>query len=189
MPLRIANAIASQMGYAILNLDNDLRTNTGAMTLDASRARALLNASHAAWCRADVEGVLAQYVEDLTYWCNTGGADGLPLTIKGRDQLREFLQSITAVAESMSVTDYFRFEDGVARASVECYIRHKRTGHVLAGSYRQVVTYRDGLIERVEEYHDAAKMAAFWRMIAGGEPLTGVGPYPEAADTSGSSLE
>lgn len=159
------------------------------MTLDANRARAILNASHAAWCRADVEGVLAQYVEDLTYWCNTGGLNGVPLTIKGRDQFRDFLQSIAAVAESMSVTDYFRFQDGVGRASVECYIRHKRTGHVLAGSYRQVVTYRDDRIERIEEYHDAAKMAAFWRLIAGGEPLTGVLPYPESADTSGSNRE
>jgi ketosteroid isomerase-like protein len=140
------------------------------MTLDALRAREILDTAHAAWSRGDIEGVLAQYVDDLTYRCNTGGPNGAPLSIVGKRALRAFIESIAAVADSMSVTDYFRYQDGIGRASVECYIRHKGTGHMLAGSYRQIVTYRDGKIARSEEYHDAAKMAAFWRLIAG-EPL------------------
>ena len=43
----------------------------------------------------------------------------------------------------------------------------KRRGIVLVGSYRQIVTYRGDKIERMEEFHDAAKMIAFWQMISG----------------------
>jgi hypothetical protein len=57
--------------------------------------------------------------------------------------------------------------DGVGRSKIECYIRHKTTHHTLVGSYRQLVTYRDNRIARTEEFHDAAKMIAFWKMISG----------------------
>jgi ketosteroid isomerase-like protein len=140
------------------------------MILDERRAREILDIAHAAWSRGDIEGVLAQYVDDLTYWCNTGGPDGTPLTISSKDGLRAFLASIAAAAESVSVVDHFRLQDGVGRASVEGYIRHKDTGHTLTGTYRQVVTYHEDKIVRLEEYHDAAKMAAFWRLIVGESP-------------------
>jgi ketosteroid isomerase-like protein len=114
-----------------------------------------------------VEGVLSQCVDDLTYWSNTGAPDGGPLTIVRKKALRAFLQSIADIAESVSVSEYFRLNDGIARAKIECFIRHKQTGHTLVGSYRQIITFRDDKILRVDEYHDAAKMAAFWRLIAG----------------------
>ncbi len=137
------------------------------MTIDEHRARLILNSAHAAWSRGDVEGVLNQYTDDLTYWSNTGAPDGGPLVILGKDGLREMLNSIVAVAESVSVAEYFRFIDGVGRAKIECYIRHKITGHTMVGSYRQVVTYRGDRISRTDEFHDAARMATFWRMIMG----------------------
>ena len=77
------------------------------------------------------------------------------------------LQPIVDVAESVSVSEYFRFADGVGRAKIECYIRHKTTRHLMVGSYRQLVTYRGDKIERLEEFHDGAKMIAFWEMISG----------------------
>ncbi len=148
------------------------RSLSRASILDESSAREILDKAHAAWSTGDIEGVLAQYVDDLTYWCNTGGPDGTPLTIAGKDALRTFMQSITRVAESISVSEYFRLQDCVGRANVECYIRHRSTGHKLVGSYRQVITYRGDKIARIEEYHDAARMAAFWRLIAG-DPAIG----------------
>ena len=127
----------------------------------------ILNGTHAAWSRADVEGVLAHYVNDLTYCCNTGAPAGGPLLISGKQALREMLQSIAGVADSVSVPEYFRFAEGTGRATIECYIRHRTTGHALVGSYRQLITYRGDRIERLEEFHDAAKMMAFWQMISG----------------------
>jgi ketosteroid isomerase-like protein len=135
--------------------------------MDEHQARMLLQGTHAAWSNGNVEGVLAHYVDNLTYFCNTGGADGGPLLIEGKRDFREMLRSIVDVAESVSVPEYFRFADGVGRATIESYIRHKMTRHTLVGSYRQVLTFRDGRIERLEEFHDAAKMIAFWEMISG----------------------
>lgn len=147
------------------------------MSLDELSAREILDASHAAWSRGDVSAVLDQFVDDLTYWCNTGGPQGTPLTLRGKDQLRAFLQRAADVAESVSVSEYFRLTEGVGRAKIECYIRHNQTGHTLVGSFRQVVTFRGRKIERIDEYHDAAKMIAFWRLILG-EPIA----YDDPAD-------
>ncbi|WP_295559407.1 nuclear transport factor 2 family protein [uncultured Hyphomicrobium sp.] len=133
--------------------------------LDAELAREILDSAHNAWSRGDVEAMLAYYDDDVTYWCNAGSLDGIPYIIQGKQGLRTFLRSILAVAESATATEHFQFEDGIGRAKVEAYIRHRRTGHVLSGCYRQIVTYRGRKIVRLDEYHDAAKMAAFWRMV------------------------
>jgi ketosteroid isomerase-like protein len=141
------------------------------MQLDEHGARMILDSSHAAWSGGDVEGVLSNYVEDLEYYCNTGGPDGGPLRVVGKAALREMLQAIVKVAESVSVSEYFRYSDGVGRAKIECYIRHKTTNHTMVGSYRQLITYRGDKIARMEEFHDAAKMIAFWQMISGEDAI------------------
>lgn len=138
---------------------------------DADAAREVLDGSHNAWSRGDIERLLSYYADDLTYWCNAGSLDGVPYIVEGKAAYRTFLRSIVSVAESATATEHFTFEDGVARAKVEAYIRHRRTGHTLSGSYRQIVTFRGRKIVRVEEFHDAAKMAAFWRMVTSEETV------------------
>jgi ketosteroid isomerase-like protein len=137
------------------------------MMFNEEHARHTLEAAHAAWSRGDLDGVLFAYHDDLIYWSNTGGSDGGPLKIVGQAAFGGFLRTILEVAESVTVLEYFRYADGVARARVECYIRHRQTGLVLTGSYRKIVTYRGYKIARVDEFHDAAKMATFWQLIAG----------------------
>src|SRR5262245_8372248 len=89
------------------------------MQLDEHRARMILEASHAAWSRGDVEGVLRHYADDLSYYCNTGGPDGGPLSIEGKPALRQMLQAVVDVAESVSVPEYFRYDDGIGRSKIE----------------------------------------------------------------------
>jgi ketosteroid isomerase-like protein len=136
------------------------------MIFDEFSAHEVLDTALVAWSREDIEGVLSCFVDDLTYWCNTGAPHGSPLTISGKQAFGTFLQSMQ-VAERVAVSEYFRLVDGVGRASIEYFVKHKRTGHALNGSYRQLISFRDGKIARLEEYHDAARMAAFWRLIAG----------------------
>jgi ketosteroid isomerase-like protein len=133
---------------------------------DEAAAKSILESAHAAWSKGNIEGVLNCYVDDLTFWCNTGGPDGAPLTIEGKQAFRAFLLRMQS-AEGHSVVEFFRFWDGVGRAQIRGVIRHKLTGHKLAGSFRQVVYYRDNKIARLEEFHDAARMAAFWQLVAG----------------------
>ena len=138
---------------------------------DAQAAREIVDGSHNAWCRGDIERLLSYYVDDLTYWCNAGSLDGSPYVVEGKPTYRTFLRSIASVAESATATEHFTFENGVARVKVEAYIRHRRTGHTLSGTYRQVIQFRGRKILRVEEFHDAAKMAAFWRMVTSDEAV------------------
>jgi ketosteroid isomerase-like protein len=133
-------------------------------------AREVLDTAHNAWSRGEIERMLSNFVEDFVYWCNVG-LDGKPYVLEGKPAYRTFLMSIVSVAESATATEHFHFEDGVGRAKVEAYIRHRRTGYVLSGTFRQVVTFRGRKIAKIEEYHDAAKMAAFWRLVTSDAPL------------------
>jgi ketosteroid isomerase-like protein len=133
--------------------------------MDEHRARNLIDSAYRAWSRGDVEGVLAQYVDDLTFWSNVSAADDQPLTIVGKPAFRLFVQSLAETMDSASVLEHFRYSDGIGHARVEYYVRHKGTKHALSGAYRQVTHYRDGRILRAEQYHDAARTAAFWRLI------------------------
>jgi ketosteroid isomerase-like protein len=135
------------------------------MALDAHTAREILDATHAAWSKGDVAGMLEWFVDDMTYWSNTGSPDGSPMINHGKVAQLAFLKPVHEIAESVSVTEHFQFSHGIGRAQVEAYIRHKQTGLVLSGTYRQIVTYRGDKILRLDEYHDAAKMAAFWRLV------------------------
>ena len=137
---------------------------------DSHMAREVLDSVHNAWSQGEIELILSYYADDVIYWCNAG-LDGAPYTIEGKPGLRTFLHSIVSVAESATATEYFQFEDGIGRAKVEAYVRHRRTGHVLSGSFRQIVTYRGRKIAKVEEFHDAAKMAAFWRLVTCDETI------------------
>lgn len=134
--------------------------------MDEHRARSLIDGAYLSWSRGDVEGVLSKYVDDLTFWSNVSGVDEQPLTIVGKPAFRLFVQSIAKAMDSASVLEHFRFCDGVGHARVEYYIRDRRTKHALCGAYRQVTVFRDGRILRAEQYHDAARTAAFWRLIA-----------------------
>jgi ketosteroid isomerase-like protein len=159
------------------------------MAFDEFRARAILDAVHAAWSEADMDAMLRHYADDLVYWLNVGDPAGGPLKIVGKAGLRDFLVGIATVVESVSVVEYFRVaDDGVGRSQIAAYVKHKVTGLALSGTYRQVITFRDGKIVRLEEYHDAAKMAAFWRLIADesrarepGAPLKGKAKRPQKA--------
>ena len=135
------------------------------MNLDEGAAATIIGAAHSAWSRGDLEGMLSWYCDDLTYFCNTGGPDGGALRLVGKSDLRAFLRPLLAVADCITTPATFTYRDGVGRAHIEVALRHLKSGHVLTGLYRQVIWF-DGLqIAALEEFHDAARMRAFWAMV------------------------
>jgi ketosteroid isomerase-like protein len=136
-----------------------------AMAVTAARARQLLYTAHDAWNRRDIDALIDLYVDDLTYYSNFGSADGGPFTLAGKAALRTFVMPI-AQLECLSVPERFRFEDGQGHASAEFYMRHRSSGLTHSGVYRQIVSYRDDKILRLEEYHDAPALAAFMAMLS-----------------------
>lgn len=137
------------------------------MPLNEPTARSILEAAHAAWSKQNIDGMLDWYDDRLTYFCNVGGADGGELRLYGKADMRAFLSPVTAVADCVTVPFAFTFSNGIGRAQIEVYIKHRESGNLLHGTYRQVVEYRDYKIFAVEEFHDAARMRAFWAMVLG----------------------
>jgi ketosteroid isomerase-like protein len=135
-----------------------------------ARARELLYGTHDAWNKRDIERLIALYVDDMTFWANVGGAEGGPLTISDKATFRSHLLAWKDF-ECISAPQNFRFDSGVGQANVEFYIRDK-SGLQFAASYRQVATYRDDRILRLEEYHDAKALAAFMAMLSQTPPTS-----------------
>lgn len=114
-----------------------------------------------------MDAVLRLCDDDVIYWFNAGGPRPRPLMIAGKPVLRDFLDAMSSVTECVCVSEHFRLIGNVGRARIEGFVRHRKTGHALVSSFRQQVTFRNRKILRIDEYHDAAKTVAFWRLIAG----------------------
>ena len=109
---------------------------------------------------------MACYCDDIRYTCNIGPTGTQSFVAVGRKAMLDFLLPVLDVTESMSVVESFAFRNEEARATVACFVKHKATGHVLSGKYRQVVRFRDGGIAQIDEFHDAARIAAFCKLVA-----------------------
>lgn len=133
--------------------------------LNEVTAETILEALHAAWSQGDLGRMMTWCHPEITYYLNAGSADGGPLRLHGKDEMRAFLGRILHAATSMTVPLSFSYRDGVGRAQIEAFVQHRRTGNVLSGTYRQVIFFEDYKIVALEEFHDAAKMKTFWDMV------------------------
>jgi ketosteroid isomerase-like protein len=134
------------------------------MDLSEEQARQILFATHDAWNKREFDRLLSFYVDDLIYWVNMGGPEAGPLTIAGKEQLRLRLQAWDPF-ESLSVPQHFRMAEGVARANIEFFVKDLRSGQSHSSTFRQVATFRDNKISRMEQYHDAPALLAFMAMV------------------------
>ncbi len=132
-------------------------------------AAAIVEAYHASWCVGNISGMMGWCHEDVSFYLNTGSPDGSALRLYGTSELTAFLAPITSMATSMTVPSYVSYRDGVARAHIKAFLRHRKTGHVLHGSFRQVIVFYGHKILGIEEFHDGAKMRAFWEMVRSDE--------------------
>ncbi|MFT3731646.1 MAG: nuclear transport factor 2 family protein [Hyphomicrobium sp.] len=129
-----------------------------------------MESAQEAWNSGSVEGVLDKYVDDIVYTTNTGGPNGESLTIRGKENVRLRFQKAMEVIDSRSHLESARWENGLVRTRLTAELRHRATGHCLQLSLRQVLRFRGFRIAEMQDFHDAAKLAAFWRLI--GDPLS-----------------
>ena len=135
-----------------------------AEVLAPETARSIVEAAHSAWNAGSIDGMLQKYVDDLEYITNTG-SDGNSLTIRGKEAFRARFEPVMAILCSRTSIESFHFENGIARVRLSAYARHRDTGLELSGSYRSLYQFRGFQICKLEDFHDAAKMAAFWRLV------------------------
>lgn len=138
--------------------------------MDWHRAETIVNACHDAWSTRDLDRMFRLYDPEAVYACNTEEGVAAPVRYVG-DAHRAFLTSLLDLIESVSVVEGFQFSGNTARTTVGCYMKHYSTGIVLSGQYRQVYTFKNDKIIQLEEFHDAAKLATFWRLVTQTEAM------------------
>jgi ketosteroid isomerase-like protein len=131
-------------------------------------SRSLVAAFLARWRVQDVEMTLEYTNEDIVYALYISDT-ALPYggETRGKANIRNVLYAILAEFDYLKYEPTIVAVDGdVVRAQVQFIYHHRLTGENLAGSKRLVFTVRDGLIVRIEEYHDAGMVEAFMRLTA-----------------------
>lgn len=130
--------------------------------------RAVVESFLACWTVQDVELTIDHVHEDFVYALYISET-ALPYggETRGKDNVRAVLYAILAEF------DYLRYEPEIVavegnavRTSVAFVYHHRRTGENLSGTKRMVFQLADGLVTRIDEYHDAAKVEAFMRLAA-----------------------
>jgi ketosteroid isomerase-like protein len=135
--------------------------------LDHVSARQILESAHTAWETGDLPAVLRLYVDDCVYCSNTGGLEGTPFMLEGKAAYRDYLIPIMRANQTVSTVINFSYTTGIGRARIAIFIKHRQSGHQITSTYRQIVTYRDDRIARIDEFHDVARLSSFWRLAQG----------------------
>jgi ketosteroid isomerase-like protein len=135
------------------------------MPLNYDTAKAVIDEAHRAWSAGDIDAVLRTYADDIWFQRNSVDYSTPPMIIRGRDAMGTFLRSVASKAKGMAVLESFQFHSGIARTRVSYFLQDLETDQSLSATYRQIVMFRGMQISRMEQFHDAARLDAFFRLI------------------------
>ncbi len=124
------------------------------------------------WDTGDIDGALAFIAGDAEYEVHIS-PEVLPYggTATGRDAIETTLRCMRTEWEYILYRPFALANDGnIVRFQVEFMYRHRDSGEVLVGRFRFVMRVEDGLIRRVDEFHDRAKVEAFMRLVKSSKP-------------------
>lgn len=118
------------------------------------------------WAAQDVESTFAYVADDVVYvlYIDEDLAPFAGVT-HGREGM------MTAFYQMIEQYDYLKWEQvivgaegDVVRAQTQFRLHHRRTGTDLEGSMRTVMTMRDGMMVRCEEFLDRGLVESFMRL-------------------------
>jgi ketosteroid isomerase-like protein len=135
------------------------------MPLNYDTAKAVVEEAHRAWSAGDIDAVLRTYTDDIWFQRNSSDLEVPPYVIRGREAMGVFLRDVVQMAEGMAVLESFQFHSGIARSRVSYFLKDRKTGQSLTATYRQIAVFRNMQISRIEQFHDAARLSAFFRLI------------------------
>jgi len=121
-----------------------------------------------AWANRDLDAVMRTMSDDVVHNLNVDGTlVPFAASVTGKAALREKLQLMLDTFEfGAFVTEGLKIDGSVARAQIKIIYIHFGTGERLNVSFRFIVEQRDGLIVRMDEFHDAAYLEAFVRLVS-----------------------
>ena len=118
------------------------------------------------WGAQDIELAAMHFHEDMVYELHSVTAE-LPYcgVTSGRAACRDLLFTIIRDFDYLKYEAHINsVEDDVVRAQVSFSYRHRQSGEVLDGTRRLVFRIKDGLIIRMDRYHDDERVDAFIRL-------------------------
>jgi len=119
------------------------------------------------WQAEDVEQTLALCHADVVFVLNAD-AETLPYAVeaRGKAAVRTLMSEMLAVWERLSYSQALLGTDGdIGRVQTSYKLRHRPSGEILSGTKRSVVQIRDGLVTEIKQHEDAARLAAFLRLV------------------------
>lgn len=131
--------------------------------------REVAEAHYCRWAE-NPAGAMKDVAPDIVYSLNVS-PDALQLggETVGWDAVNALMLGIREVFDYLIYIPRIMAVDGdVVRANVEIIFLHKPSGELLTGNIRSVLTARDGLVARVDEFVDAPMIEAFMRLFSSG---------------------
>ena len=134
----------------------------------AKDTRSVVEALLRAWIAFDVDGVIATIAEDCVYALHLDeGVFPLAGETIGREAIRATLLGFrTKLDYRLWRPMHLVVEGEMARNQLEFLYRDRATGEEISGRCRFVWRVVDGFIVRCDEYHDAKRLEAFFRIVA-----------------------
>lgn len=135
--------------------------------LSEERALEVLVATQVAWNNRDLRALRDLYTEDIVYWTNWGGPNNQPRTVVGRQELIRHFADVRDTADIDIRLMSFRLEGGQARVKFEVIWRDPKRGFRHVYTCRNIISFANDRIRRIEEFQDAANLNAFQKLIEG----------------------
>jgi len=144
--------------------------------------RAAFHQAHLAWADGDFERFMSFIDDDIVYTVNVDGYQ-VPYASSavGKDEVRWRLQLLLdTFFVAAFVVESLVHEPELSRTTVLGFYKHKQTGERLEVKVRFLGWVRNGLLTRIEEYHDAAYVESFERFVRHLQDAAGNSPPPRA---------
>ncbi len=137
--------------------------------------RRIFERAATAWSNYQLEQALSFMSEDVEHTLNVDG-ELVPFaaSVKGKAAMRTKLQMVLDTFEiGAYVTDHIVVRGEMLRANMKIIYIHRASGERLITRFRFVIRQRNGLMEQIDEFHDAAYLEAFMRYASAPEKWGG----------------
>lgn len=136
------------------------------MTL--SDERKIVETAHRLWGESNLEGFLTCFTDDIVHSVNVDGQQvPYAASATGKDAVRKRMQLLLDTLEIQAfVIESLIQAAECTKTRVLGYYKHKVTGERLDIFPHFHAYVRDGLIYRLDEFHDAAYVEAFQRFVS-----------------------
>ena len=135
--------------------------------MPTSADHAAFEEAHVRWAASDLESFLELLTDDILYNVNVDGlAVPYASSALGKEDVRQRLQLLLDTFTVDKFVPESIVEEGEClRSVVVGHYTHHKTKEQLHVRVRFRVWFRDGLIARMDEHHDAAYVEAFQRFV------------------------